>query len=786
MRWRVPSRVGALALALAGAAWADTGVLRPTGRARDQADALVLRSHRAEVRVDGLFATVQLTQVFENRTTGALEGEYLLRIPAGGDLSDFAIWEDGVRVPGVVIEKQRARRLYDTLTAARVDPGLVEDADTGDGDRGAFRVKVFPIPALGTKRLEVEYRLELALVGRTTQFRLPLAPDRYRRQVAGELSLSVDVRPPWPLAELVTEDPAPYGQVQPSAMSEGPEGRYTLSFRGEDVALEHDLAFRMTVLPQPGAQVRVRTHRDPRAHHVGDPLVGGRRQDPHGYFLVRYLLPDADAGGAKGRDWLLLADTSLSLRWERLELLVASLGKLLEGLGPQDRVTVVSFNEGEGTTLVEDQPGGAEAQRQALTALFARPLTGGTDLSAALARVEAFMDRPRGPRPRVAVLMTDGHPTVGELDPAALQAKVEGLAGKGRLLSVGLGEAARGGLLDRLTRAGGGFDTHLARPGPAADFALEGMRARLGQARADRVRLELDDPGQVEDVYPVEEAAAFGGETVRWVGRYHRGGAQLRGAVKARLGTQALSEAVGLTLPGHDLEAPHLPRVWARARVDFLLARIEAEGETDERIQEIVRLAKFYKLATPYTSFLAAPRALLRPRAIKPGDPVLRVRAGPEVQRVTAVLPWGRILELSRIPDEGVFEGRFLAPAWVEEGRHSVRIMLRDAAGGREVVEEHFTLDGTAPTVRLAEALPLAAPGTVIPLRVYADQDTRTLVARLDGGPPVALRYRSRGHYSEGLLRVPDLPPGRYRLRVEAEDHAHNRSSADFVLEVRG
>ncbi len=52
--------------------------------------------------------------------------------------------------------------------------------------------------------------------------------------------------------------------------------------------------------------------------------------------------------------------------------------------------------------------------------------------------------------------------------------------------------------------------------------------------------------------------------------------------------------------------------------MDALLEKIEREGEDRASIDEIIRLSKKYKFVTPYTSFLAVPRALLRPRVIRP------------------------------------------------------------------------------------------------------------------------------------------------------------------------
>ena len=82
-------------------------------------------------------------------------------------------------------------------------------------------------------------------------------------------------------------------------------------------------------------------------------------------------------------------------------------------------------------------------------------------------------------------------------------------------------------------------------------------------------------------------------------------------------------------LPEQALEARDLPRRWARARVDHLLQLIEAQGERREWVDEVIALSKRYRFVTPYTAFLAAPRSLLRPRRIQPGDPVLRVECDP-------------------------------------------------------------------------------------------------------------------------------------------------------------
>ena len=121
-------------------------------------------------------------------------------------------------------------------------------------------------------------------------------------------------------------------------------------------------------------------------------------------------------------------------------------------------------------------------------------------------------------------------------------------------------------------------------------------------------------------------------------------------------------------LPRESSDHPQLPRFWARARVDALLAKIERDGEDQATIDEIIRLARKYKFVTPYTSFLAVPRALLRPRVIRPGDPILRVKTDESIVSVIALFPFGLVQPLRYLS-----YGRHLADALSRAHRHAGR-----------------------------------------------------------------------------------------------------------------
>jgi len=214
---------------------------------------------------------------------------------------------------------------------------------------------------------------------------------------------------------------------------------------------------------------------------------------------------------------------------------------------------------------------------------------------------------------------------------------------------------------------------------------------------------------------------------------------------------------------------------------------MDLNGEREDYIAEIIRLAQKYKFVTPYTAFLAAPRALLRPRLIQPGDPVLRVKTDESIKSVFAVLPFGETLPLKFLADEGVWEVRFLAPAWLPDGAYRCRLLLTDRDGHGLQEEKSFVVDSHAPKLRVSVPAETVRAGDELPVRVAADSDTVRLVAKFYGAQPVQLYWSDKEQANTGRLRIPaTLAAGQYVLTVTAEDFAHNQSSAEVRLEVIG
>jgi Ca-activated chloride channel family protein len=294
----------------------------------------------------------------------------------------------------------------------------------------------------------------------------------------------------------------------------------------------------------------------------------------------------------------------------------------------------------------------------------------------------------------------------------------------------------------------------------------------------------MDPANAVDCVYPLEDSS-FSGSLASWVGRYEKPQETVSFKVRGLRDGLPVDLSTAAKLPRESFDHPQLPRLWARARVDALLEKIEREGEDQATVDEIIRLARQYKFVTPYTSFLAVPRALLRPRVIRPGDPILRVKTDASIHSVIALFPFGLVEPLRYLSAEDVWQTRFLAPPDLADGTYTVRLILRDGLGHTYRESKTFVIASKPPVVDVRLEGKRFQRGQAVTLNVRASESTRTLVARLEGAAPVELHWDSKAGANTGQLLIPaEEIPGNYKLTVTAEDIAHNVATQEVPIEV--
>lgn len=761
---------------------AQSGVLIPSSlKAQPDAQILSLSVMNVDILIDNQHARIKVLQIFDNHVANILEGKYLFALPTRGSISDFAIWENNVRIPGVIMEKRRAEAVYGSLMNNRIDPGLLQQDDERGGS-SAFSVKVFPIPSYGSKRIELEYTEMLPVEELTSHFTFPLKPsDGYVQQV-DNLNIHIKI-----INNSNLVKPELTAKSYPMQIIEATDHLFEANYQSKNVKLNEDLALNYH-LNIDSSKLYGLAYRAPEritAYDLRDPALA--QNQPDGYFQAMALFNEkATTKTGQGNNLIFVVDTSLSMYGERLGQAVEALETWLYKLQPQDHFNLILFNEHVDLLTDNYLPATPANIEKALTFFKSSMLYGGTDLQSALVKALELVQKSSQAGNSI-VLISDANPTAGELVNRqiveAFQRINKANSYQTRLFALGLGNDTDKTLLEELVKQCDGYTVQV-RETESLGLPLQRLMDKINKPHISDPKFTSDSKNFYQ-VYDIDNSNVFDGGSVTYVGRYRQPAQLATLKVEAALGSRLVELTSDISLPEFDDTHNYLPRLWARARVDALLREMNLNGEREDYIAEIIRLAQKYKFVTPYTSFIAAPRALLRPRLIQPGDPVIRVKTDPSIQQVFAVLPFGETLPLKYLADEGVWEGRFFAPTNLPDGTYQCRLLMTDKHGQGYQEEKSLVIDSHAPKLQVQLASQSVHAGDTLTIRAAADKDTVRLVAKLNGIAPVTLHWSPQAQTNIGTLQIPqDLAAGHYNLTVIAEDPAYNQASQTLTLTI--
>jgi len=775
---------------------ADAGVLVPRDKQQPDPAILSLEEMEITVHIDNGDARVFVRQVFANHTSRIEEGNYIFALPSHATISDFATWDGPTRLPAVILERKRAEEIYNQLKQQSIDPGLLEMGERGAEEAkrtSVFSAKIVPIPAYGTKRLEIEYHESIPVENLKSYFAIPLRPDSYQAQAARHFRINFELH----TAHAIRNFQAPAKTFALQLDRSTPhlvEGH----FEGQNVNLGEDFVVTYDLDPAASDSLQILTYRNPVSGQPSPTEMSPvRSTNEPGFFEAEALLgfgkgstPSGNAtstasNNSAPKTIIVLFDTSLSMQWEKLERSYRAFETLVRTLRPSDRLSLVLFNsETQVLPLTSADPANIQ---HAIDFVRSSRLRGGTDMQRAL-QTGLQQAAASGANNSYLVILSDGGATRGPIQNGKLAAwyasawKQLTETQRPRTYILAVGDDANLPLFRMLARQDGVLENVLSTE--PMDFKLNSFLSKIGRSPIGQLRLSVAPEVAVDSVYPLQ-AATFSGSLAAWVGRFQKPQENVSFKVSGVRDGNSVATESKVNLPRESFEHAQLPRLWARARVDALLEKIEREGEDQATIDEIIRLARQYKFVTPYTSFLAVPRSLLRPRVIRPGDPVLRVKADESIVSVIALFPFGLVQPLRYLSTEDIWQTRFLAPTDMQDGTYSVRLILRDRLGHTYREAKTFVIASKPPVVEVKLDRKRFQRGQVMNLKVSASRSTRTLVARLEGATPVELRWDAKAAANTGDLLIPrETIPGTYKLTVTAEDIAHNIGTQEVPIEV--
>lgn len=543
---------------------------------------LDIRYHHVTVTIDQQVATTHVDQVFYNPTDMELEGTYFFPIPLDAAVSNFVLWVDGKPVTGEVLNADEARQIYNDIVQRRRDPALLEYAG-----QGAVQAHIYPIPAKGERRVELEYSQALTAENGLVRYVYPLNTEKFSRKPLESVSVTVTVSS--------REDiRAVYSPSHSIDVSREDDHHFTAGYEASQVKPDQDFVLYYSLgLTE---AMHLFTYRDP-----------SDTKDPDGFFMM--LLAPRQYEGIKkiDKDVILVLDKSGSMQGEKFDQAQNAAQYILRNLGTDDRFYAMAFSSS--IQAFSQEITSARRADEAVRWISQLSASGSTDIHRALLEAAAVMNTER---PTYLIFLTDGRPTVGELSTEVILNAMQKAAPESlRLFAFGLGYDVDTFLLDSLTQAHHGKSTYV-KPDEPLNEILSGFYDSISTPVLTNLSLDFGDM-RVYDLFPYPLPDLFEGSQLVITGRYAGGGRTTIHLTGDTVNGEQTFEFGGQVFESDSrpekTAASAVPRLWATRKIGYLLNQIRLQGVQKEVVDEIVHLSIRYGIVTPYTSYLVQEEA---------------------------------------------------------------------------------------------------------------------------------------------------------------------------------
>lgn len=547
--------------------------------------ALPLRDTRVAAVINGVLATVSVTQEYANTGQTPLNLRYVFPASTRAAVQSMTMTV-GERVVAARIQKrEEARQEFDQARAQGKSASLLEEERPN-----VFTMNLANVMPGDTVRIELVYSEILVPEEGTYSFVYPtVVGPRYAGQGGGAAQATWITSPYLPEK---TPYPGSFAvKVELSAgmpVQEAGSATHELDIKWQDQTLltaalakpedfggNRDFIFHYRLA---GKQVE-----------SGLLLYEGPEEN---FFLLMTEPPTRPAmTEILPREYIFVVDVSGSMYGFPLDTAKTLMHDLIGGLRETDCFNLVLFSGAARVLAPASLPATGANTERALAFLDAERGGGGTELPEALRSALAL---PRDPdRARTLVVVTDGF--IGAEKEAC--EVVTAQLGQSNVFTFGIGSSVNRHLVESLARAGQGEPFVVTRADEAADAAAR-FRQYVQAPLLSGVRITAEgfdmydlEPQAVADLFAGRPLVVSGKWRGRPEGRIHVSGKAVAGPYEKVL-------EVGDFRPQARHES--LARLWAGGRVARLLDR-----DTPEDKEAITQLGLRYGLLTPYTSFVA-------------------------------------------------------------------------------------------------------------------------------------------------------------------------------------
>lgn len=529
---------------------------------------------KATAKIKDQVAQTKIEQEFYNPNPQQLEGTFIMPLPKGAHLEKFKMEVNGKMTEAELLSADKAKGIYEEIVRKAKDPALLEYVG-----RELIKVRIFPIEANSTKKIEVSYAQVLKSDSDLADYMIPLNTAKYCSTPVKNFSLKLELETATALKTIYS----PTHNVE--VVRHGPKSA-TIGMEQKELSADKDFELFYSA----------------EKSDVGMSLLTYRTGGEDGYFML-FAAPGFEKENRQviPKDVVFVLDTSGSMSGKKLEQAKKALIFCIQNLNDKDRFEVIRFAT-ETEALFRQMKEVSDASRKEAEEFVAKLKTiGGTAINDAL-KAALETGEKDSKRPKLVVFLTDGLPTVGDTSVEGILNTVkERSKGITRVFAFGVGTDVNTHLLDRIAEETRAVSQYVL-PDEDTEVKLSNFFSKIN----DPVLADLSlDFGNIKasKIHPGKLPDLFKGQQLIVLGRY-LGGEKTKVVLRGKIGEDEKQFSETMEFTKEDTKHEFIPRLWATRRVGFLLEEIRHRGENVELKDEVTSLAKQYGIVTPYTSYL--------------------------------------------------------------------------------------------------------------------------------------------------------------------------------------
>ncbi len=548
---------------------------------------LALIRQDVDVKIKNDVARTHITQVFYNHYPRQLEATYIFPVPPDAHITDFVMYINGKPVRGEILEKNKARAIYENIVRQMKDPALLEYYDWQ-----MFKMRIFPIPPEGKQKIEIEFVQVLKVDNDMVHFSFPVSKTDFRAVNIIDLkewSFHISIDADSPIKTIY----APLHQIDVTMNNNNKSAEVTISPKDiERRSANIDLYYSYS-----------------RSEYGLNLLTYRPHPDEDGFFLLIISPGTIDkTRSVVPKDIVFIMDTSGSMAGEKIEQARDSLAYCLKNLNRRDRFNIIRFGTDVEPFSEEMLHVSDKTVDKALTFVDKMRARGGTNINEALETALKFARdaSDRSSRLPVILFLTDGLPTVGVTNPDSILQNLEHHNRAGvHVFVFGVGYDVNTRLLDGIANMTHAVSSYI-QPEENIEVKVSSLYDKISYPVMTGLELSFGDIG-VTEMYPRDIPDLFAGGDISVLGKYkHAGHTAI--TLEGNEGEKGRRIVYECTFPEKERDNSFIEKIWATRKIGYLLDAVrrldENEKEAKELVDEVVRLSKKYGIVTPYTSYL--------------------------------------------------------------------------------------------------------------------------------------------------------------------------------------